>query len=359
MQDCLNLQPTAGNKLEQINYLQFPPVFIDTYTENQAPIAREDFFFLYQNETLDGNVLYNDADWNAETFSVVSVNGEAGNVGIELTLDDGGATCTIEANGALHFVPGPDYDLDVDESRTLTLTYEVSDGTDVTEGTIKIVVWGIYVAPSPEPPVGDYMLLIAPDQTDTTIIERTGKAVESFGDITVAGGLIEMNGGYFVVGEPGDFDLLVNCQQSWTLEILFEVDTMEVRIISLCATANSSFSVVASSASMPINVEIATGGLPIIFGSSFESFALQPGINHVALVFDATAVENGVRYFANGEYVGYFAYETGGVFGSDTGSTLMFGHTSGDSMIGTFAGIRLSDSVVYAGTASFTPPTEF
>ena len=106
LQDCLNLQPTAGDKLEQINYLQFPPVFIDTYTENRAPIAIEDFFFLYQNETLDGNVLYNDADWNAETFSVVSVNGEAGNVGIELTLDDGGATCTIEANGALHFVPG-------------------------------------------------------------------------------------------------------------------------------------------------------------------------------------------------------------------------------------------------------------
>lgn len=363
LQDCLNLQPMPGEKLEQIKYLQFPPVFVDVYEENSPPIAREDFFFLYQNETLDGNVLYNDADWNAETFAVVSVNGEAENVGLELTLDDGGATCTINADGSLHFEPGPDYDLDVDESHTLTLTYEVSDGTDVAEGTVKIVVWGVYVEPvAPPPPAGDYLLLINPVPGEETIIERGGKVVEIFGSVSMYPGFIGMAGGYFTVGEPGDFDLLYNGQHDWTLELIYENDGAYDNVLCACFTDTAGFYIVIAGTEAPVYAGINSLGSTVIGGTSFASYELLEGPNHIALTFNAAAPEDGIQYYANGHYVGYFMRNTVDVptpdFSSDIGGTMMFGFTS-PSFMGAIFGIRLSDSILYSGTESFTPPTEF
>lgn len=210
-----------------------------------------------------------------------------------------------------------------------------------------------------EPPSSEYAILINPASSETTIIERSGKGVAVFGDVAVSDGLIQMGGGYFVVGSPGDFDTLYNGQGSWTLEFLMSHDEYDIRIIAVCAASTAALNIVSTSQSMPINVEINNDGAPVIFGSSFESLFIPEDMNHIALVFNSSAPTDGVAIFVNGVHRGYFEYEDEALFSTESGGTLMFGYNNPDSFLGSFKGIRMSNSILYPGTTSFTPPTEF
>lgn len=349
--DCLNLQPTAGGKLEHIDYLQFPPVFI-TEVGTSILLAKEDFFFVFQNKTLDGNVLDNDASWSALPLSIVSVNGLQSNVGVTLTLDEKGSTGTIQADGSLHFVPGPTYKMGEDESNTITLTYEVTDGISIAECTVKITVWGVAGAS------GDYLLLIAPKPNDTEIIDQTGKKIEVHGNVSVEDGLILMKGGHFYVGNSGDFDFLLNGEQDWTLEFLIDITHYDTPICT-CRNLENVFILETWFVEKPFYLSIYSHPYTVIGLGDIDDFPLEPGMNHVAFVFDAQAIENGVRMFIQGEYIGTFDHLEGTYFTHAEDCSLFFGQKYPERSLGAFKGIRIAASILYPGVASFTPPEEF
>ncbi|WP_038033329.1 Ig-like domain-containing protein [Thermopetrobacter sp. TC1] len=97
---------------------------------NQAPVAADDAASTDENAAVTGNVLTNDTDGapDADALMVSEVAGSPAHVG-EPVAGSGGGTFVIEADGSWTFEPGMDFDaLAEGESRTTSITYEVSDG---------------------------------------------------------------------------------------------------------------------------------------------------------------------------------------------------------------------------------------
>ncbi|GAB3673562.1 hypothetical protein GCM10028792_09330 [Salinisphaera aquimarina] len=118
---------------------------------NVAPIAIADQGEATENGSATGNVLANDADGgnDTDTLSVAQVAGATGNVG-QATAGDNGGAFTVSANGAYSFDPGADFDdLAVGETRTTSISYQVSDGQGgVDTSSITVLVTGTNDAPT-------------------------------------------------------------------------------------------------------------------------------------------------------------------------------------------------------------------
>ncbi|WP_405278999.1 Ig-like domain-containing protein [Cobetia sp. Ld8] len=125
----------------------------DTFTltpSNTAPVAQDDAVTVAEKAPASGNVLDNDADGGNDTdaLTVSQVGEDAANVG-QPTAGDNGGQFTVNADGSYDFAPGADFDdLAVDETRTTTLSYQVSDGQGgVDTATLSVTVTGTDDAP--------------------------------------------------------------------------------------------------------------------------------------------------------------------------------------------------------------------
>ena len=116
---------------------------------NDAPVALADTISTEENSLASGNVLTNDSDLDGDTLTVSAVNGSPANVGTGVAGTNGG-TFTILANGTYSFNPGTAFDdLAAGQSRTSTVTYEVSDGNGGTATTsVTVTVDGANDAPA-------------------------------------------------------------------------------------------------------------------------------------------------------------------------------------------------------------------
>ena len=100
---------------------------------NPPPIAQDDLISGLQNSMVTGSVFANhgagsDSDPDGDAFSVVSVNGSSGNVGVSISGSNGGQF-VVQANGGFSFNPGTDFiDVAVGATRDTQLTYQISDG---------------------------------------------------------------------------------------------------------------------------------------------------------------------------------------------------------------------------------------
>ncbi|MDA5565507.1 Ig-like domain-containing protein, partial [Cobetia sp. MMG027] len=96
---------------------------------NDAPVAVQDTNATTENNAVSGDVLLNDSDVDAsDTLNVSQVGEDAANVG-QPTAGDNGGQFTVNTDGSYDFAPGADFDdLAVDETRTTTISYQVSDG---------------------------------------------------------------------------------------------------------------------------------------------------------------------------------------------------------------------------------------
>jgi VCBS repeat-containing protein len=104
------------------------------------------------------SVLDNDEDPEAGSLTVVTVNGEEGNVGVMITLPSG-ALLTLNADGTFLYDPNGWFEyLQVDETATDTFTYRASDGEYLSNvATVTVTITGVNDAPEtnvPEPPPG-------------------------------------------------------------------------------------------------------------------------------------------------------------------------------------------------------------
>ncbi|MDF1720842.1 MAG: Ig-like domain-containing protein [Minwuia sp.] len=116
---------------------------------NDAPVAVADAIAGTEDAAAAGNVLANDQDLDqGDVLTVVAVNGEAGDVGQQLTLASG-ALLTVGADGSVAFDPNGGFEtLGVGASATEAFQYTVSDGNGGTStATATITIAGANDAP--------------------------------------------------------------------------------------------------------------------------------------------------------------------------------------------------------------------
>lgn len=137
------------NRTEVFNYMiedpdglmDFATIEVTVNGQNDLPVAVDDSFlapFLGGSaSSVSGNVIQNDTDLDAsDVLTVVSVNGQAINVGQTISLQNGDVT--IDQSGALTYdyfggnaQPGTPLD---------TVTYTISDGTATSSATVQITL---------------------------------------------------------------------------------------------------------------------------------------------------------------------------------------------------------------------------
>ncbi|WP_189586356.1 DUF4347 domain-containing protein, partial [Litorimonas cladophorae] len=111
---------------------------------NPAPTAVDDALTTSEDTALTTNVITgSDSDPDGDSLFVSLVDGTVGNVGNSVAGANGGLF-TIDANGDLNFDPNGDFEgLDVGETATTTLTYQVSDGEGGTDtATVTVTIQG-------------------------------------------------------------------------------------------------------------------------------------------------------------------------------------------------------------------------
>ncbi|MCA9055942.1 MAG: FG-GAP repeat protein, partial [Planctomycetaceae bacterium] len=123
---------------------------------NVAPTPQDDDLTTNENTSISGNLITDDngqgvdTDPNGDTQLVVSqVNGQAANVGTEITLASG-ALLTVNANGSYTYAPNGQFEnLNVGQQTTDSFTYIIKDpgNLESTAATVTITITGENDAP--------------------------------------------------------------------------------------------------------------------------------------------------------------------------------------------------------------------
>ncbi|MEL4896703.1 Ig-like domain-containing protein, partial [Crocosphaera sp. Alani8] len=199
-------------------------ITIEGVTENTPPVAVDDTETTSETAAVDGNVLDNDSDPNGDDLTVTEVNGEAGDVGTEITLTSG-ALLTLNSDGSYNYDPNGVFDnLEEGQSDTDSFEYTVSDGqggTDnatatitiegVTENTPPVAVDDTETTSETAAVNGDVLENDTDvDEDDLTVTEVNGEAGDVGTEITLASGaLLTLNSdGSYNYDPNGVFDNL-------------------------------------------------------------------------------------------------------------------------------------------------------
>ncbi len=182
---------------------------------NTAPVAQDDAVTVAEKAPASGNVLDNDADGGNDTdaLTISQVGEDAANVG-QPTAGDNGGQFTVNADGSYDFAPGADFDdLAVGESRTTTISYQVSDGQGgVDTATLSVTVTGTNDVPVAVADTnlttennsvsGDVLLNDSDvDASDILSVSQVGEDAANVGQPTAGD-----NGGQFTVNADGSYD---------------------------------------------------------------------------------------------------------------------------------------------------------
>ncbi|WP_424971012.1 Ig-like domain-containing protein [Dinoroseobacter sp. S76] len=111
--------------------------------DNLPPAAIDDPVTTDEDTAVQGNVLGNDTDPNADPLTVTEVNGNAADVGMQIALASG-ALLTLNADGTFDYNPNGQFEsLALGESDTDSFTYTVSDGNGGTDtATVTVTIDG-------------------------------------------------------------------------------------------------------------------------------------------------------------------------------------------------------------------------
>lgn len=124
---------------------------------NQPPQAQDDAFTTDEDTVLNGDVLADngngaDSDPDSDPLTVIEVDGVAGDVGTEITLNSG-ALLTLNSDGSFTYDPNGAFDeLQVgDASGEDSFTYTISDGRGGTDSaTVTITITPVNDPPAPQ-----------------------------------------------------------------------------------------------------------------------------------------------------------------------------------------------------------------
>jgi hypothetical protein len=180
---------------------------------NDGPVAEDDAVATDEDSAVNGNVLADngnggDSDPDGDTLTVTQVNGNALNVGSQITLASG-ALLTLNANGAFDYDPNGQFEnLATGDSTTDSFTYTISDGnggTDMASATITID--GVNDAPEAR----DDTIAATEDGTSSgNVLGDNGNGADSDIDgdtltVTTTGTFATSNGGQVTLNANGTF----------------------------------------------------------------------------------------------------------------------------------------------------------
>ncbi|MEM1392439.1 MAG: FG-GAP-like repeat-containing protein [Cyanobacteria bacterium P01_H01_bin.150] len=164
-------------------------------------VATDDSVTTDEDTTLSGDVFADngngaDSDPDGDTFTVTEVNGNAANVGTEITLASG-ALLTLNANGTFDYNPNGATESD-------SFTYTINDGTETDTATVTVTINEVNEAPTDitlssntvEENVEVDTLVATLNTTDSDDTEFTYELVDGFGDnsaFTIDGSEIKIN----------------------------------------------------------------------------------------------------------------------------------------------------------------------
>ena len=184
---------------------------------NVAPEAQDDSIAVAEDNIVFGDVLADngngvDTDANSDPLTVTQVNGSAANVGVAVTLADGGLV-TLQSNGQFAFDPNNSYEtLGVGETATEVFTYTIEDGQGGSDtATVTLTIAGANDAPvgvtdslttTENAPAGGNVLTNDTDidANDTLFVSEVGGSTLAVGVATATSG-----GGSVTLGSDGVF----------------------------------------------------------------------------------------------------------------------------------------------------------
>ncbi|MDH3666726.1 MAG: Ig-like domain-containing protein [Paracoccaceae bacterium] len=194
---------------------------------NAAPDAVNDGYAVAEDAALNGNVLGNDSDPDGDPLSVTAVNGQAVNVGSQITLASG-ALLTVNADGTFSYGQNGAFDgLDTGQTGNDSFTYTASDGSATDQATVTITVNGATDNAAPDAFDDGYAVaegaalggdLLSndsdPNGDPLTVTAINGQAANVDSQIMLASGaLLTVNAnGTFSYDQNGAFDGLNNGQ---------------------------------------------------------------------------------------------------------------------------------------------------
>ncbi|WP_424965863.1 Ig-like domain-containing protein [Dinoroseobacter sp. S375] len=162
------------------------------------PVAVDDSVTTDEDSAVNGAVLGNDSDGDADPLVVSAVNGNGAAVGTQITLASG-ALLTLNADGTFAYDPNDQFEsLAVGESDTDSFTYTISDGNGGTDtATVTIDIDGVNDAPRARPDT----LITNEDQALTDdLFANNGAGVDRDPDASDVIELVEVNGSAANVG---------------------------------------------------------------------------------------------------------------------------------------------------------------
>ena len=118
---------------------------------NDAPVAVDDSVTTDEDTATTGNILTNDNDAENDTLTVTEVNGQAADVGTQVTLGSG-ALLTLNADGSYNYDPNGQFEaLNDGETDTDSFTYTTADGNGGTDtATVNVTIDGVTDNTPPE-----------------------------------------------------------------------------------------------------------------------------------------------------------------------------------------------------------------
>ena len=126
---------------------------VDFRDADEPPVAQDDASIIDENSVLSSDVLADngngiDADPEDATLTVTQVNGDAANVGTQITLASG-ALLTVNPDGTYDYDPNGQFEsLAVGETASDSFTYQISDGNGGFDtATVNISIGGVNDAP--------------------------------------------------------------------------------------------------------------------------------------------------------------------------------------------------------------------
>ena len=120
---------------------------------NDAPIAIDDSLTTDEDTSISGNIFADngngvDSDPDGDTFTVTEINGNAADVGEQITLASG-ALLTLNLDGSYSYNPNGQFEsLNDGQTETDSFTYTIDDGNGETSGaTVSINITGVNDVP--------------------------------------------------------------------------------------------------------------------------------------------------------------------------------------------------------------------
>ena len=145
-----------------------------TTTENKMLKVADD-----ATGTTNADLLLNDVDIDGDTLSISAVGGDAANVG-KATAGSSGGSFTIRADGSWDFDPGTAFDdLAAGVTKTTSVTYTASDGSETDSATLTVTVTGANDKPTLTGATGTV--------TEDTAVDAAGNLV-AIGTVGASGG---------------------------------------------------------------------------------------------------------------------------------------------------------------------------